>query len=76
MWIEYDTGKPTMQWQNNEADEDGNFEIIQSYGNDARYPAFKAKLDSREIVPIDFIDTEEYRIGKEKETVALALLLS
>ena len=56
MWIEHDTGKPTLQWENSETKE-----IIQSYGKDSRYPAFKDKLDSGEIVPIKFEDTAEYR---------------
>jgi hypothetical protein len=55
MWIEYDTDKPTLQWFNSETTE-----IIQSYGNDIRYPAFKAKIDSGEIVPIKFEDTDDY----------------
>lgn len=67
MWIEYDTDKPKMQWENQETRE-----IIQSYGNDKRYSAFKAKLDSGEIVPIKWEDSDQYKeaIAKEAEMAA------
>jgi len=71
MWIQYDTDKPTMQWKNSEADAKGNYEIIQSYGNDARYPAFQAKIDSGEITPIKFEDTDGYKLAMIKHQEAL-----
>ena len=61
MWIQYDTDKPTLQWFNSEKTE-----IIQSYGNDKRYPAFQAKIDSGEIVVTKFEETEEYLAEQAK----------
>jgi len=62
MWIEYDTGTPKLQWENSETRE-----IIQSYGNDVRYPDFKKKLDSGEIVPVKWEDTQEYKDATASE---------
>jgi hypothetical protein len=65
MWIEYNTGKPTLQWENQDTKE-----IIQSYGNDIRYPAFKAKIDSGEIKPVKWLDSDRYKEAKAKMDTA------
>ena len=61
MWIEYNSGKDTLQWENSETKE-----IIQSYGADYRYPAFKDKIDSGEIIPVKWEDTDEAKAANMK----------
>ncbi len=74
-WIQYDTDKPTLQWENSVADDNGNFEIIQSYGNDVRYPAFQAKIGNGEIIPVLFEHTDGYIEGNAKMQAASEVLL-
>ena len=62
IWIEYHTDLPKMQWENQTTKE-----IIQSYGNDVRYPAFKSKLLSGEIKPIKWEDSDQYKEAKAAE---------
>jgi len=70
MWIEYDTDKPTMQWECQDTKV-----IIQSYGKDERYPAFKAKLDSGEIVPVKWEDSDQYADAIAAQEAAMAEMI-
>ena len=66
MWIEYDT-KFGKQYVDSETQEN-----IQAYGNDKRYPEFKKKLDSGEIVPVKWEDSEQYKEAIAKQEAAIA----
>jgi hypothetical protein len=55
MWIKYETVHG-LQYVDSETQEN-----IQAYGNDVRYPEFLKKLESGEIVPILFEETEQYK---------------
>ena len=63
MWTEYDTDKPSQQWVH----DDG---TTIAKNNDDRYEAFKAKLDSGEIVPVKWEDTDEYKDAIAKSATA------
>ena len=63
MYIKYETERGA-QFVNSETGEN-----IQAYGKDERYTDFKKKLDSGEIVAVNFEDTKAYSDGIKKTDI-------